>query len=220
MEGRNSETAAKETTIRTVGWASRMRLGARDGACEPCGSCEPCDQGFCADLDERDGCGSAPSFGVRSSASSSVASNVAREILAVVRSLLPRTEAADARIRVEIDPMAAIIPGGPVGTVLYGMLQRAVDARAHAAATGAATPESAEIALCVRIDGPWLRIHVLDSVAEQGVMRCSAAVGLASATAQSLGGTLEMSNVPFGPGTLLSAAIPVCRLAYNSEDAA
>lgn len=215
MEARDLGSAAGSHTVRVVGWASRMRLGTRE---------EGGDQGFCADLDadpsERVSCvgraGECRDFADRADA----ASNVAREVLGVVRSMLSRTEAADARIRVEIDPMAAILPGGPVGTILYGMLRRAVDARARASAHGDYGAESAEIALCVRLDGGWLRLHVLDSVGEWSGEIATAAMGLSSATAQSLGGALEISSVPFGPGTLLSAAIPASRLAYNAEDAA
>ena len=206
MDAREVGASTGPQTVRTVGWASRMRLGSRE---------EGADQGFCADLD---GC-PAGSRGHVGSTADADATNVAREVLAVVRSMLPRSEAADARIRVEIEPLAAILPAGPVATILYGMLRRAIESRAHAAVHGECGPESGEIALCIRIDGPWLRLHVLDSIDATQSTGGDDALGLSSATAQSLGGSVEISSVPFGPGTLLSAAVPVSRLAY-SEDAA
>ena len=212
MERHDLEAATDEVTIRTVGWASRMRMGVREG-----GS----DEGVCADLDQASGKGAEPSTTrVATSRGFGLAPNVAREVLAVVRAMLPRAEATDARIRVEIDPMAATLPGEPVATILYGMLKRAIDARGDAIAQSDPTADAEEITLCVRRDGGLLRIHVLDSVADPSGSSGGAAIGLASATAQSLGGSLERSSVPFGAGTLLSAAIPICRLGHTAEDAA
>jgi len=211
MDSRELGAAAKADTVRMVGWATRMRLGTRE---------EGADQGFCADLDSEYGPGHSSRMPGASAPPDRDGASVAREVLAVVRSMLPRSEAADARIRVEIDPMAAILPAGPVGTILYGMLRRAIESRANASAHGETHHECEEIALCVRMDGPWLRLHVLDAIDAALSRGGDEALGLASATAQSLGGVVEISSVPFGPGTLLSAAIPACRLAYNNEDAA
>lgn len=204
---------SKPETIRTTDWASKLRLGPREGVI---------DDGGCADLDashdDRAGATCAPLRLDRSTRAG--VTTIGTEVLDVVRSMLPRVDSAGIRIRVEIDPNSAGLAAGPVGTILYGMLRRAIDSYALASADGENCADAAEIALCVRVDGALIRMHVLDGTEHRHVPSADAAVGLSAATAESLGGRLEICNVPFGPGTLLSATIPAFRLAYNNEDAA
>lgn len=204
---------SKPHTIRTTDWASKLRLGPREGVI---------DDGGCADLDAAhaaygDECGVALRLN-RSTLTEAM--TVGTEVLNVVRSMLPRVDSAGIRIRVEIDPNSAGLAAGPLGTIIYGMLRRAIDSYALASADGDGAADAAEIALCVRVDGALIRVHVLDNTPHRHVPSADAAIGLSAATAESLGGRLEICNVPFGPGTLLSATIPAFRLAYNNEDAA
>lgn len=209
MDSHEVRTGARGETIRTVGWASKLRLGLRDNCA---------DEGICADLDNPGQASGERGVTCRWSGVASAAQSVGAEVLAVVRSLLRRAEGVEARIRVEIDPAAARIAAGPIGTVLYGMLRRAIEA--YGAGSSGTPPENAEIALCVRLDGSTLRLHVLDGAFAESVPAAQAALGLSAATAMSLGGSLDISSIPFGSGTLTSAAIPVARLMYQSEGAA
>lgn len=110
--------------------------------------------------------------------------------------------------------------GGPIATVLFGMLRRGVDAYALAVSEGECFADTAEVALCARLDGSLVRLHVMDGSNRRHIPSADAALGLSAATAESLGGTLEICTVPFGQETLLSASIPASRLAYSSEHAA
>ncbi len=204
---------SKPHTIRTTDWASKLRLGPREGVI---------DDGGCADLDAaHDESNGEGTLSLRLDQSLLTgAKTIGSEVLNVVRSMLPRVDSAGIRIRVEIDPNSAGLVAGPLGTILYGMLRRAIDSYALASADGEVSADAAEIALCVRVDGALIRVHVLDSTPHRHVPSADAAIGLSAATAESLGGRLEICNVPFGPGTLLSATIPAFRLAYNNEDAA
>lgn len=204
---------SKPQTIRTTDWASKLRLGPREGVI---------DDGGCADLDSAHDEGNIEAaMPLRfDRALLTDGMTIGSEVLNVVRSMLPRVDTAGIRIRVEIDPNSAGLAAGPLGTILYGMLRRAIDSYALASADGESCGDAAEIALCVRLDGPLIRVHVLDNTPHRHVPSADAAIGLSAATAESLGGRLEICNVPFGPGTLLSATIPAFRLAYNNEDAA
>lgn len=205
----------RRETIRTTDWASKLRLGING---------ENIDDGICADLDQDaqrtpKTAENSYLFGMPSIASGGMPS-VAGEIFAVVKSMMHRAQSAGVRIRVEIDPRASALTAGPIGTVLFGMLRRAVDAYAIANAEGESYGESAEITLCVTSDSGLVRMHVLDGAKRRHVPSADAALGLSAATAESLGGSLEIGTVPFGEETLLSAMIPVHRLAYNNESAA
>lgn len=205
----------RQKTIRTTNWASKLRLGPNG---------EFLDDGICADLDResrQDVRKPSPTylFGMPSVGETGMPS-IAGEILAVVRLLMPRAESADIRIRVEIDPFVGGLTAGPLGTVLFGMLRRAVDAYGMASTQGESSTDPAEITLCARLDGGLVRLHVLDGAKMRQVPSADAAILLSAATAESLGGTLEIGTVPFGQETLLTATIPASRLAYNNENAA
>ncbi len=200
-------------TIRTTDWASKLRLGPREGVIG---------DGGCADLDnsEARADGTCCSIFRLSQASANGSATIGSDVLDLVRSFLPRIDSAGMRIRVEIDPLSATMAAGPLGTILYGMLRRAIDSYALASANGESSADATEIALCLRLDGALLRVHVLDGTEHRQVPSAEAAIGLSAATAESLGGRLEICNVPFGPGTVLSATIPAFRLAYHNEGAA
>lgn len=213
--GNGTGTGAKRETIRATNWASKLRLGVNS---------DTLDDGICADLDrdsrqDRPHPSQAPHFGMPSVGESGLPS-IAGEILAVVRTLMPRAESADIRIRVEIDQFVSGLTAGPIGTILFGMLRRAIDAYGLASAQGESCANSAEITLCARLDGGLVRLHVLDGAQKRKVPSADAAIGLSAATAESLGGSLEICTVPFGQETLLTATIPASRLAYNNENAA
>ena len=203
---------SKPETIRTTDWASQLRLGPRE---------DVMDDGGCADLDAHHLSANDRGSPLRfDRAAPTGVPTIGAEVLNLVRSMLPRVDSAGIRIRVEIDPNSAGLVAGPVGTILYGMLRRAIDSYARVSADGEDSGDAREIALCVRLDGALLRLHVLDGTKHRHVPSADAAIGLSAATAESLGGRLEIGTVPFGPGTLLSATIPAFRLAYNNEDAA
>ena len=131
--GTGTGTGAKRETIRATNWASKLRLGANN---------DPLDDGICADLDQDSrqdrrtfpqAFPQAPHFGMPSVGESGMPS-IAGEILAVVRTLMPRAESADIRIRVEIDQFVSGLTAGPIGTILFGMLRRAIDAYGLASA--------------------------------------------------------------------------------------
>lgn len=217
--GTETGTGAKRETIRATNWASKLRLGANS---------DPLDDGICADLDQDprqdrrtfpQAFPQAPHFDMPSVGESGMPS-IAGEILTVVRTLMPRAESADIRIRVEIDQFVSGLTAGPIGTILFGMLRRAIDAYGLASAQGESCANSAEITLCARLDGGLVRLHVLDGAQKRKVPSADAAIGLSAATAESLGGSLEICTVPFGHETLLTATIPASRLAYNNENAA
>lgn len=215
MDSHDVRSEVRPETIRTVGWASKLRLGTRE---------EGADQGFCADLDGSEASKCLPGGGCNWNAPISAGNMgcpaVGGEVLGVVRSLMQRAQNADLRIRVEVDPRAATMAAGPIGTVLFGMLRRAIDAYPRNPVGDETPTEMPEIAVCVRLDGSMLRLHVLDSAPTSDVPSAEIALGLSAATAISLGGSIDISNVPFGPGTLTSAAIPAARLAFQTEDAA
>lgn len=205
----------RRETIRTTNWASKLRLGTNS---------DPLDDGICADLDldpqqNRLKTDQPQNFGFEGVGQSGMPS-IGGEILAVVRTLMPRAESADIRIRIEIDQIVSGLTAGPLGTILFGMLRRAIDAYGLASAQGENCANSAEITLCARLDGGLVRLHVLDGAQKKKVPSADAAIGLSAATAESLGGTLEICTVPFGLETLITATIPVSRLAYNNENAA
>ena len=213
--GNGTGTGAKRETIRATNWASKLRLGANN---------DPLDDGICADLDQdsrpsRLKTHSRQNLGFASGGQSGMPL-IGGEILSVVRTLMPRAESADIRIRVEIDQFVSGLAAGPIGTILFGMLRRAIDAYALASAQGESCANSAEITLCARLDGGLVRLHVLDGAQKRKVPSADAAIGLSAATAESLGGSLEICTVPFGHETLLTATIPASRLAYNNENAA
>ncbi len=213
--GTGTGTGAKRETIRATNWASKLRLGFNS---------DSLDDGICADLDrdsrqDRPHPPQASHFGMPSVGENGLPS-IAGEILAVVRTLMPRAESADIRIRVEIDQFVGGLTAGPIGTILFGMLRRAIDAYGLASAQGENCANSAEITLCARLDGGLVRLHILDGAQKRKVPSADAAIGLSAATAESLGGTLEICTVPFGLETLLTATIPASRLAYNNENAA
>lgn len=206
---------ARKETIRTTDWAAQLHLG----------SCQrPVDDGLCADLDRDRGDDqriASPSFlfGLERGARGGTPT-IASEILDVVRSVMPQAEIVGVRFRIEIDLSVGGLTAGPLATVLFGMLRRAVDAYALAQADGESFADAAEVAICARLDGMLVRLHVLDGANRRLVPSADAAIGLSAATAESLGGTLEICTVPFGQETLLSATIPASRLAYTNENAA
>ncbi len=217
--GTGTGTGAKRETIRATNWASKLRLDANS---------DPLDDGICADLDQDSrqdrpafpqAFPQAPHFGLPSVGESGMPS-ISGEILAVVRTLMPRAESADIRIRVEIDQFVSGLTAGPIGTILFGMLRRAIDAYGLASAQGESCANAPEITLCARLDGGLVRLHVRDGAQKRNVPSADAAIGLSAATAESLGGSLEICTVPFGHETLLTATIPASRLAYNNENAA
>ncbi len=213
--GSGKQIGSRRETIRTTNWAAQLKIGPNG---------ESLDDGICADLDQDSGQGQptqSPTyfFGMPSVADGGMPS-IAGEILDVVRSLMPRAESADIRIRLEIDHFVGGLPAGPIGVILFGMLRRAIDAYGMANAEGESFADAPEITLCARLDGGLVRLHVLDGARMRHVHSANAAIGLAAATAESLGGTLEICTVPFGQETLLTATIPAARLAYNNENAA
>lgn len=219
MRDSNIQRGARRETIRTTNWASKLRLGTNLDA-----SSEPLDDGCCADLDQ-DTKEHGPFdtqrylFGIPSVGVAGLPT-IGAEILGVVRLLMPRAESAGIRIRVEIDSSVSGLTAGPIGTILHGMLRRAVDAYAAASAHGVSFDDAPEITLCARLDGSLVRLHVLDGAKMRDVPSAESALGLAAATAESLGGTLEIGAVPFGYETLLTATIPASRLANTNENAA
>lgn len=195
------------------------------------------DDGFCADLDAPTGDRGivvragwhAP--GTNSATPSPAGANrtapgtVARAISDTVDSERARAAQADIAIRTEMDPSAAGLPASQVGAILGGLLARAVDACLGAASRGDAPLDGDEIVVVTRLDGSWLHVHVIDGAAAPaggaaglgtgalGTQGSGATLALAAATARSIGGTLELRNVPFGPGTLATARLPLTAFA-------
>jgi len=198
-------------TIRATGWAARL---PRDE------SSHTIDDGICADLDspaaaaERFGWNARMPDGSRT---------IAADVLETVRALMARADEAGARIRVEIDPRASDHAAGPVGTIVFGILRRAIEACAWVTSHGNGRKLDADrcnVTLVVRLDGSVLRIHSLDEAGCREVPAADAAFGLAAATVHSLGGTLFIGSVPFGEETLVSAEVPLGRTATSAGNAA
>lgn len=189
-------------TIRTTGWAARLpEEPAQAGA----------DDGLCADLDAPGATAARFGWPVLTPGGDKT---LAAEVLDVVRSMVGRAEEAGARIRVEIDPHAGECPAAALGTIVFGMLRRALDACAWVTThhcVPALDADRCNVTLVVRIDGRLLRVHVLDEAGCWSVPSADAALGLARATVESLGGTLVVGSVPFGTDTLVSAEIPLGR---------
>lgn len=156
--------------------------------------------------------------------------SVARAIIDAVDAERTRAAQADIAIRTEIDPHAAGLPASQVGAILAGLIARAVDACLGAASRGDAPLDGDEIVVVARLDGRWLHLHVIDgAAAPSGCMTDTLGLGagasatgardagnplsVAHATARSIGGTLELRNVPFGPGTLATARLPLTAFA-------
>lgn len=158
--------------------------------------------------------------------------SVARAIIDAVDAERARAAQADIAIRTEIDPSAAGLPASQVGPILAGLIARAVDACLVAASRGDAPLDGDEIVVVARLDGSWLHLHVIDGAAAPsgcatdtlglgpgagtsaaGGRDASTPLSVASTTARSIGGTLELRNVPFGPGTLATARLPLTAFA-------
>jgi len=162
--------------------------------------------------------------------------SVARAISDAVDAERARAAQADITIRTELDPHAAGLPASHVGAILAGLLARAVDACLGAAARGDAPLDGDEIVVVARLDSGWLHLHVIDGAVApsgcttdtmglgtgaasgpgacaQGGCGCNTPLSMANTTARSIGGTLELRNVPFGPGTLATARIPLAAFA-------
>lgn len=149
---------------------------------------------------------------------------VARAISDAADAERARAAQADIVIRTEIDPHAAGLPASQVSPILSGLLARAVDACLGAASRGDAPLDGDEIVVVARLDGSWLHLHVIDgAAAPSGCTSDTMGLGssapaaceghnplsVANSTARSIGGTLELRNVPFGPGTLATARLPL-----------
>jgi hypothetical protein len=158
--------------------------------------------------------------------------SVARAIIDAVDTERARAAQADIAIRAEIDPHAAGLPASQVGAILAGLLARAVDACLGAASRGDAPLDGDEIVVVARLDGSWLHLHVIDGAAApsgcttdtmglgsgagtcaSGTREGNTVLSMANSTARSIGGTLELRNVPFGPGTLATARLPLTAFA-------
>ncbi len=165
-------------------------------------------------------------------ASRTIPGSVARAINDAADAERARAAQADIAIRTEIDPHAAGLPASQVGPILAGLLARAVDACLGAASRGDAPLDGDEIVVVARLDGSWLHLHVIDGAAApsgcttdtlglgSGAGACAAGghdastpLSMANSTARSIGGTLELRNVPFGPGTLATARLPLTAFA-------
>jgi hypothetical protein len=161
-------------------------------------------------------------------ANRTIPGTVARAISDAVDGERARAAQADITIRTELDPHASGLPASQVGAILSGLLARAVDACLGAAARGDAPLDGDEIVVVARLDAGWLLLHVIDgAAAPAGCVTDTMGLGAsapgasdggsilsnATSTARSIGGTLELRNVPFGPGTLATARIPLAALA-------
>ena len=169
-------------------------------------------------------------------ANRTIPGSVARAISDAIDAERARAAQADITIRTELDPHAAGLPASQVGAILAGLLARAVDACLGAAGRGDAPLDGDEVVVVARLDGGWLHLHVIDGAAApsgcttdtmglgagaasglgacaQGGCGCNTPLSMANTTARSIGGTLELRNVPFGPGTLATARIPLAAFA-------
>jgi hypothetical protein len=199
------------------------------------------DDGFCADLDapagERgivvragwhmsgNGAVAGPgSSGNLAAAARGAVGTVARAISDAVDAERARASQADITIRTELDPHASGLPASQVGAILSALLARAVDACLGAASRGDAPLDGDEIVVVARLDGGWLHVHVIDGAAASGdalglgatapgVRDGNSPLSAASSSARAIGGTLELRNVPFGPGTLATARLPLTAFA-------
>ena len=165
-------------------------------------------------------------------ANRTIPGSVARAILDAVDAERARAAQADIAIRTELDPHAAGLPASQVGAILAGLLARAVDACLGAASRGDAPLDGDEIVVVARLDGSWLHLHVIDGAAAPsgcttdtlglgsgagasapGTGNAGSPLSAAHSTARSIGGTLELRSVPFGPGTLATARLPLTAFA-------
>ena len=172
--------------------------------------------------------GGAGTAGGSPEAGRSKVGTVARAISDCVDAERARAAQADIAIRTEIDPHAAGLPASQVSAILSGLLARAVDACLGAASRGDAPLDGDEIVVVARLDGSWLHLHVIDGAAAPsgcttdtlglgasalGTGIAGSPLSAANTTARSIGGTLELRNVPFGPGTLATARLPLTAFA-------
>ena len=197
------------------------------------------DDGFCADLDAPagdrgivvragwhalgEGAAAGQAFSNHTPAARGAVGTVARAIADAVDAERARASQADIIIRTELDPHASGLPASHVGAILGALLARAVDACLGAASRGDAPLDGDEIVVVARLDGGWLHLHVIDGAAVPGDalglgstapgVTDGTSLSMASSSVRSVGGTLELRNVPFGPGTLATARLPLTAFA-------
>jgi signal transduction histidine kinase len=119
------------------------------------------------------------------------------------------------RVRIDCDAEAATLPAGPLEHLVRNALRNAIEACGSAHAGGdvclSATVRSGVLALSIVDDGPGFaeqgRPSRLPTKAGHGL-----GLDIAEATVARLGGTLSLSNVPFGHGAVLRADVPVASL--------
>jgi two-component system, OmpR family, sensor kinase len=121
-------------------------------------------------------------------------------------------------IRFECDPAAAQLPTGPLEPVLRNAIRNAIEAFP-------ATAGAPEVTVSLRRRGDRLLIDVLDngpglsepieaSAPGQRPSKTGHGLGLhvVREIVVDLGGSFELTNVPFGPGALLRVDVPVSQL--------
>lgn len=134
----------------------------------------------------------------------------------VIRSMTSIATPIGATLRVECSADAASLPTGPLEPLFRNAIRNALEA------FPAGTP-SPEVSVSLRCRGGRLAIDILDNGqgltlnpptnATHGEASTKGGFGLGLHVARevvaSLGGTFAISNVPFGPGALVCAEIPI-----------
>ncbi len=134
----------------------------------------------------------------------------------VVRMLSGLAEESSVAIRVECDREASALDAGPLEPVLRNTIRNAIEACASTPRESA--PPS--VTVCLRCRGDRLLVDVVDNGPGVTDHTCKTkkpgghGIGLevARSVLSGIGGTLELSNIPFGRGAIVRVDIPLARL--------
>lgn len=134
---------------------------------------------------------------------------------AVLQGLSPLAHASGVSIRVECEPTANGLSTGPLEPLLRNTIRNAIEAFP----VGWPSPT---VSVAMRCRGPRLEVDVLDNGPGIGAPNSpaksasgsGAGLGLhvAREVVGSLGGALDLRNVPFGPGAIVRAHVPLTSL--------
>ncbi|MFO0827446.1 MAG: sensor histidine kinase [Phycisphaerales bacterium] len=124
-------------------------------------------------------------------------------------------EEAGVVVRLECESDAGALPAGPLEPLLANALHNAIDS-----CVGLRSIDASIVTVSLRRRGARLIIDVVDNGRGVGATAHDASghglgIDAARRIAHGLGGTVEVSNIPFGHGAIFRAEIPTARLSMR-----